>query len=101
MLILIILFLGFERSVYWNEFKTKSENKNTTNEYRYFPKSNFVGVDRVFVLVYTNADDDSKRLKAWRYYLPKSIIKNYNVIITGKNFYDQPINSDIKRYEEI
>ena len=27
----------FERSVYWNEYKTKSENKNTTNEYRYFP----------------------------------------------------------------
>ena len=22
---------GFERSVYWNEYKTKSENKNTTN----------------------------------------------------------------------
>ena len=26
----------FERSVYWNEYKTKSENKNTTNKYRYF-----------------------------------------------------------------
>ena len=29
----------FERSVYWNEYKTKSENKNTTNEYRYVLKS--------------------------------------------------------------
>ena len=27
---------GFERSVYWNEYKTKSANKNTTKEYRYF-----------------------------------------------------------------
>ena len=35
---------GFERSVYWNEYKTKSENKNTTSEYRYFLKSNLVGV---------------------------------------------------------
>ena len=26
----------FERSVYWNKYKTKSENKNTTNKYRYF-----------------------------------------------------------------
>ena len=34
----------FERSVYWKECKTKSENKNTTNEYRYFLESNFVGV---------------------------------------------------------
>ena len=28
-------------------------------------------------------------------------MKNYNIIINGKNFYDQPIDSDIKRYEEI
>ena len=26
----------FQRSVYWNEYKTKSENENTTNEFRYF-----------------------------------------------------------------
>ena len=36
----------FERSVYWNKYKTKSENKNTTNEYRYFLESNFIGVNR-------------------------------------------------------
>ena len=31
-----LLSKGFERSVYWNEYKTKNENKNATNEYRYF-----------------------------------------------------------------
>ena len=60
--------------------------KNTTNEYRYFLKSNFVGVNRLFVLVYANEDDDFKRFKTRRYYLPKRIIKNYNIIIIGKNF---------------
>ena len=30
-----VLSREFERSIYWNEYKTKSENKNTTNEYRY------------------------------------------------------------------
>ena len=25
-----------EISVYWNEYKIKSENRNTTNKYRYF-----------------------------------------------------------------
>ena len=38
----------FERSGYWNEYKTKNENKTTTNEYRYFLESNFVGVNRLF-----------------------------------------------------
>ena len=32
--------------------------------------------------------------------LTKSIIKNYNVIINGRNFYDQAIDSDIKQYKE-
>ena len=30
---------GFGRSVYWNEYETKSENKNKTNEFRYFFES--------------------------------------------------------------
>ena len=55
----------------------------------------------MFVLVYSNEDADSKKIKAKRYYLPKGIIKNYNVIINGKSFYDQAIDSDIKRYEDI
>ena len=45
-------------------------------------------------------DDNTKRFKGKRYYLPKGVTKNYNVIITGKIFYDQPIDSDTKRYEE-
>ena len=50
-----LLSKGFERSVYWNEYKTKSENKNTTNAYRYFLVSNFVEVNRLFVLVHSNS----------------------------------------------
>ena len=52
-------------------------------------------------LIYSNQDDNGKRFKSRRYYLPKGIIKNYNAIINGKNFNDQPSDSDIKRYEEI
>ena len=48
-----------------------------------------------------NGDNEIKWFKIRRYYLPKGIIKGYNVIINGKNFYDQAIDSDIKRYEEI
>ena len=74
-----LLSKELERSVYWNEYKTKNYNKNTTNEFRSFLKSNFFGVNRLFALVYLNQDDDSKKFKAKRYYLPKGIIKNYNM----------------------
>ena len=86
---------GFRRSVFWNECKAKNETKTTTNEFRYFLELNFVGVNRLFELVYLKRNDYIKRFKTQRYYLPKGIIKNYNVIINGKNFYDQEINSDI------
>ena len=36
--LLKLLSKGFQRSVYWNEYKTKSQNENTTNEYIYFLK---------------------------------------------------------------
>ena len=55
----------------------------------------------MFVLVYSNEDDGSKRFKAKRDYLPKGIIRNYNVIISRKNVYDQAIDCDIKRHENI
>ena len=92
---------GFERSVYWNEYKTKSENKNTTSDCRYVFECNFVAVNRLFVLVYLNWDNDVKRYTVQRYYIPKSIIKSYEVIISRKNFDGQPIDPDIKLYKEI
>ena len=76
-----ILSKGSKISAYWNEYKTKSENKNTTNEYRYFLER----VNRLFILVYSNEDNDCKRFKTKRYY----------------NFYDQAIDSDIKQYDKI
>ena len=33
--------------------------------------------------------------------IPFGIIKNYHVIINGKKFYDQAIDSDIKSFKEI
>ena len=35
------------------------------------------------------------------YFLPWVNITNYNVVIDGSNFYNEPINDLIKQYEEI
>ena len=52
----------------------------------------------MFILLYLNRETYVKQFKTRREYLPKGIMKNYNVT---KNFYDQPIDSDMKRYEDI
>ena len=57
--------------------------------------------DKLFVLVYPNQDGNTKRFNAATYYLAKIIIKNYNDIINENNFYDQPVDYDIKQYKGI
>ena len=36
-----------------------------------------------------------------KYFLARVDITNYNVLIDSRNFYDQPINDQIKKYHEI
>ena len=58
----------------------------------------------MFVLAFHNknngankAERDSHR----KYFLPRVNITNYNVLIDGRNFYDQSINDQIKKYDGI
>ena len=45
--------------------------------------------------------DDDGRKSYKQYYLPTVKIKYYNVMIDGRNFFDQPIKNDLKRYDNI
>ena len=36
-----------------------------------------------------------------KYFLPRVEVKNYNLEIYGRNFYDEPINNLIKQYDEV
>ena len=71
-----------------------------TNEFRYFLESNFVGVNRLFVLVYTIEGNNAIRFNARKYHLTKGITKKY-IIINGKNVYEEAVDSDIKRYKQL
>ena len=46
-------------------------------------------------------EDDNGRESHKQYYLPTVEIKDYNVMIDGRNFFDQPINNDLKTYDNI
>ena len=45
--------------------------------------------------------DDDSRESHNQYHLPTVQIKDYNVIIDGRNFFDQPIKNDLKTYHNI
>ena len=101
-----ILEEGFKRPVYWNEYQTKIESRNLdNNNLTRFPlDASFQGVRRLFVLAFDNTDNGAKKVERnshTKYFLPRVNITNYNVLIDGRNFYDQPINDLVKQYDEI
>ena len=96
---------GFKRSAYWNSYETKPAKviEQGKNIYELLNAS-FQGVKRLFVLAYfiAGGGNDEAGIKSnKKYFLPRGEIKNYNVLIDGRNFYDQPINDLIKQYDEV
>ena len=61
----------------------------------------FQGVNRLFVMAYNRANGQPTRNGQRKYYLPRIDLEKYNVIIDGRNFYDNPIESDIEKYREL
>ena len=94
---------GFQRSIYWNEYKTKEINENAdANVFKYINLDpSFQGVNRLFVTAYNRVDGQPNRDDQRKYYLSRIDLNKYNVIIDGRNFYDNPIESDIEKYREL
>ena len=97
---------GFKRHVHWNEYKTKAESRNLNNDnpIRFYRNASFQGVKRFFVLAFENTDNGNKKVEGnshRQYFLPIINIINYNVLINDRSFYDQPINDQIKKYNQI
>ena len=94
---------GFQRSIYWNEYKTKEKNEDAdANAVKYINLDpSFQGVNRLFIMAYDATDNQYNRNNRRKYYLPRIDLKKYKVIIDGRNFYDNPIESDIEKYREL
>ena len=94
---------GFQRSIYWNEYKTEEVNKDAdANVFKYINLDpSFQGANRLFVIAYNRANGQLTRNGQQKYYLPRIDLEKYNVIIDGRNFYDNPIESDIEKYREL
>ena len=81
----------FKRRIHWNKYLAKPELLAQDPNLNHLVGPSFQGVNRLFVLVFGN---DAQRTSNKRYYLPNVEIKDYNVLIDGKNFFDQPIKNN-------
>ena len=109
---------GFKRTIYWNQYVSKPFPKTPhkkTGITRFPLDPAFQGVNRLFVLAF----EDTRADKADDAPEPRNLVANrvirdikifcsscryyklYNVLFDGRNFYDQPINDSIRKYDEI
>ena len=79
---------GFKRVINWNKYLSKPELLAQNPNLNHLVEPSFQEVNRLFVLAF---EGDARRIVYTGYYLPNVEIKDYNIMINGKNFFDQPI----------
>ena len=85
---------GLKRKTSLNKYLIKPEllaqNANLNN----LIEPSLQGVNILFVLAFEHDNDNDWRISNKRYYIPNVEIKDYNVMIDEKNFFDQPVKND-------
>ena len=104
----------FKRTVYWNAYESKIEDAmqlhNNNNYKRTSLDAAIPGIHRLFVMGFNDnvenpvgdppvINDNANRVKRdshRKYFLPRVDIKDYNVLIDGRDFCDQNISDYFK-----
>ena len=89
---------GFKRVINWNKHFSKPELLAQNPNLNHLVEPSFQGINRLFVLAFEN---DNDRTSDDEYYLPTVEIKDYNIVINGENFFDQPIKNNKITYDNI
>ena len=89
---------GFKRVINWNKYLSNPDLLAQNPNLNHLVEPSFQGVNRLFVLAFENDDD---RTSNDEYYLPTVEIKDYNIMINGEDFFDQPIKNNKVTYENI
>ena len=82
----------------WNKYVAKPELLPQNANLNHLIEPSFQRKNRLFVLAF---EDDAQRTSNKRYYIPNIKIKDDNVMIDGKNVFDQPVKNDKVTYENI
>ena len=113
---------SFKRSIYWNQYVSKpfpETQHKKTGITRFALDAAFQGVNRLFILAFEDTRVNDPAIDAnnpapqnlapnrvirnsyRKYFIPRVDITRNNVLIDGRNFYDQPNNDSIRKYGEI
>ena len=89
---------GFKREIIWNKYRSQMTTEAINDNLNILVNPTFTNVNRLFVLAYHTADD---RQSYSQFYLPKVMVKDYNVIIDKLAFFNLPIKTEEEAFEKI
>ena len=89
---------GFKRTIKWNKYRLEMTNQTKSNNLNFLIDPTFTKVNRLSVLSFENEND---RTSFSKYYVPNVQIKDFNVLIDRKSFFDIPIKNDEQTYKQI
>ena len=81
---------GFKRTIKWNKYRSQMTIQLQNNNLNYLIDPTFTNANRLFVLSFTIDNAGDNRGSFSHYYVPKVEIKDFNVLIDGKRFFDLP-----------
>ena len=81
------LKIEFKKTIKWNKYRSKMSNQTKNNNLDcLIIDPTFADVSRLFVLSFENEDD---RTSFSKHYVPEVEIKDFNVLIDGKPFFEK------------
>ena len=89
---------GFKRTIKWNKYRSEMSNQTKNNNLNYLIDPTFTNVNRLFVFTFENEEEITFFSI---YYVPKTEIKDFNVLIDGKPFFEIPVKNKEEAYEQI
>ena len=89
---------GFKRTIKWNKYRSEMTNQTKNNYLNYLTDPTFTKVIRLFVLSFENEND---RTSFSQHYVTNVQIKDFNVLIDGKSFFDMPKKNNEEAYKQI
>ena len=89
---------GFKRTIKWNKYRSQMSVQNNNNNLNYLIDPTFTNVNRLFFLSFERIQENII-IKDYRdsfshCYVPKVQIKDFNVLIDGKRFFDLSVKNE-------
>ena len=91
----------FKRTIKWNKYRSQMPIQPQNNNLNYLIDPTFMNVNRLFLLSFPRYNNTDSRYSFSNYYVPKVQIKDFNVLIDRKSFFDLSVKNEEEAYEKL